>query len=80
MECPHKNECVNHNVRCHACYSMSDMMNPYPKFVDQKEHERRLKHLMNSVPELVSAAGRSPYDKERLVRYLVMSGVRVEVD
>lgn len=79
MNCYKRDECVNHKTRCFACQSMSDMMNPYPEFVDKAEHERRLRRILNGVPELLSMAANSPYDKERLVKYLVMNGVRGEV-
>lgn len=78
MNCYKKDECVNHKTKCFACQSMSDMLNPYPEYADKKEHERRLTWLLNGIPELLNKAGNSPYDKERLVKYLVMNGVRVE--
>jgi hypothetical protein len=58
---------------------MSDMMHPYPEFVNKEEHERRLTWLLNGIPELLGKAANSPYDKKRLVAYLVANGVRVEV-
>jgi hypothetical protein len=55
------------------------MMHPYPEFVNKEEHERRLTWLLNGIPELLGKASNSPYDKKRLVAYLVANGVRVEV-
>ena len=78
MNCSKKDECVNYKTRCFECQAMSDMMNPYPKYVDKPEHERRLLWLLNGIPELLSSANNSPYDKKRLVSYLVTNGVRVE--
>ena len=78
MNCHKKGECVNYKTRCFECQTMSDMMHPYPNYVDKAEHERRLKWLLNGIPELLSKASSSPYDKERLVKYLVTNGVRVE--
>lgn len=45
---------------------------------DVAEHVRRLTCLLNGVPELLTRACDSPYDKKRLVAYLVNNGVRVE--
>ena len=78
MTCLKKDECVNYKTRCFECQAMSDVMHPYPNYVDKAEHERRLTWLLNGIPELLSKAGNSPYDKKRLVTYLVTNGVRVE--
>lgn len=78
MNCSKKGECVNYKIRCFNCQSMADIMHPYPRFADKAEHERRLKWLLNGIPELLSKAANSPYDKERLVKYLISNGVRVE--
>lgn len=78
MNCNKKDACVNHKIRCFECQAMADVMNPYPRFVDQNEHERRLLWLLNGIPELLGKAANSPYDKKRLVTYLVNNGVRVE--
>ena len=78
MDCSRKNECSNYKSKCHECNSMSDMMNPYPKYADKKTNERKLTWLLNGVPELLKKAADSPYDTKRLVAYLVSNGVRVE--
>ena len=78
MNCPMKDECVNYKIRCFNCQTMSEMSNPYPRFVNKEVHERRLKWLLNGIPDLLAKAANSPYDKERLVKYLVSNGVRVE--
>lgn len=78
MNCPKKDECVNYKIRCFNCQSVADVINPYPKYVDKAEHERRLLWLLNGIPELLNKAGNSPYDKKHLVTYLVNNGVRVE--
>lgn len=78
MNCPKKDECVNYKTRCFNCQAISDVMNPYPRYVDKAEHERRLLWLLNGIPEMLSKANNSPYDKKHLVTYLVNNGVRVE--
>lgn len=78
MNCYKKDSCVNYKTRCFECQSMSDVMHPYPKYADKAEHERRLTWLLNGIPELLNKAGNSPYDKKRLVTYLINNGVRVE--
>lgn len=80
MNCFKKDECVNYKLRCFNCQAMSDFTNPYPRFVNKAEHERRLLWLLNGVPELLGKANDSPYDKNKLVTYLVNNGVRVEVE
>ena len=80
MNCSRKDTCLNHRIRCYECFSMSDMMNNYPEYVDKEEHKRRLLWLLNGIPELLNKANNSPYDKNRLVTYLVNNGVRVEED
>ena len=78
MDCSRKNECSNYRNKCYECCSMGDMMNPYPKFADKKSNEKKLRWLLNGVPELLKRAADSPHDRDSLVRYLVANGVRVE--
>lgn len=72
LNCFKKDECVNYKIRCFNCQAMSHMMQPYPRFVDKNEHERRLTILLNDIQEDMT--------KENFVKYLVSNGVRVEVD
>lgn len=80
MNCFKKNECVNYKLRCFNCQAMAHFTDPYPRFVDKAEHERRLLWLLNGVPELLGDAVKSNEDKKRLVTYLINNGVRVEVE
>lgn len=78
MNCFKKDECINYKTRCFECQSMADMMSPYPNYTDKKEQEKKLNRILADIPALLSRAENSPYDKKRLVRYLINNGVRVE--
>lgn len=78
MNCFKKDECVNYKTRCFECQAMSDVLHPYPNYIDKAEHERRLLWLLNGIPELLGDAVKSDEGKKRLAAYLVNNGVRVE--
>ena len=78
MICHKKHDCVNYKIRCFNCQAISDAMHPYPRYVNKKEHERRLLCLLNDNPTLFSDAVKSDEERQRLVTYLVDNGVRVE--
>lgn len=78
MNCAKKDTCVNYRTRCFECMSISDICNPYPRYINEEEHERRLTWLLHGVPEMIKSANESQDNIKRLATYLVNNGVRVE--